>query len=62
MEAQILPCPEYRKMKKVKKILAQEEGNIPFDLNPTPIFLMNTDTRKTCKLTSQRPHGPNDDF
>ena len=62
MEARILPCPDNRKIKKLKKIPAQEEGNIIFDLTPTPIFLMNTDTSQTCKLTFQRSLGPNDDF
>ena len=62
MEAQILPCPEYRKMKEMRKTIALEEGDLIFDLIPTPTFLMKTDTRKTCKLTSQRPQGPNDDF
>ena len=32
------------------------------DLTPAPTFLMNTDTSQTCELTSQRPHGPDNDF
>ena len=57
-----ITVPGISKNKKLKKILVLEERNIIFDLTPIPTFLMNTDTRKTCKLTSQRPRGPNDDF
>ena len=43
--------------KEMRKILAPEEGNIIFDLTPTPTFLMNTDTSQICKLRSQKPLG-----
>ena len=49
-EAQILPCPEYRKKKALKKTLALEEGDITFDLTPTPTLLMNTDTSQKFEL------------
>ena len=49
-EAQILPCPEYRKKKTLKKTLALEEGDITFDLTPTPTLLMKTDTSQKCEL------------
>ena len=52
--AQILPCPEYRKMEKTKKTLALEEGNITFDLTLPPTLLMNTDTSQICKLKSRK--------
>ena len=50
-EAQILPCPEYRKKKTLKKTLALEEGDITFDLTPTPTLLMNTDTSQKLELS-----------
>ena len=53
--AQILPCPEYRKMKEMRKILALEEGNIIFDLTLPPTLLMNTDISQICKLMSRQP-------
>ena len=49
-EAQILPCPEYRKKKTLKKTLALEEGDIIFDLTPNPTSLMNTDTSQKLEL------------
>ena len=49
-ETQILPCPEYRKKKTLKKTLALEEGDIIFDLTPTPTSLMNTDTSQKLEL------------
>ena len=49
-EAQILPCREYRKKKTLKKTLALEEGDVTFDLTPTPILLMNTDTSQEFEL------------
>ena len=48
-EAQILPCPEYRK-KTLKKTLVLEEGDAIFDLTPTPTSLMNTDTSQKLEL------------
>ena len=50
MEAQKLPCPEYRKFKNLKKIRALEEGNIVFDITPTATLLTNTDTSQKTKL------------
>ena len=50
IEAQILPCPEYRKKKILKKTLALEEGNITFDLTLPPTLLMNTDTSQKLEL------------
>ena len=50
IEAQILPCPEYRKKKILKKTLALEEGNIIFDLTLPPTLLMNTDTSQKLEL------------
>ena len=49
-EAQILPCPEYRKKEALKKTLALEEGDTTFDLTPTPTLLMNTDTSQKLEL------------
>ena len=49
-EPQILPCPEYRKKKTLKKTLALEEGDITFHLTPTPTLLMNTDTSQKFEL------------
>ena len=49
-ETQILSCPEYRKKKTLKKTLALEEGDIIFDLTPTPTSLMNTDTSQKLEL------------
>ena len=49
-EAQILPCPEYRKKKTLKKTLVQEVEDITFDLTPTPTLLMNTDTSQKFEL------------
>ena len=49
-EAQILQCPEYRKKITLKKTLALEEGDITFDLTPTPTLLMNTDTSQKFEL------------
>ena len=57
-----ITVPGISENEKMKKTLALEEENIISDLTPIPTFLMNTDTRNTCKLTSQRPRGPNDDF
>ena len=50
--AQILPLPEYRKMKNLMKFLALEEGNTIFDLSSPPLLLKNTDTSQTYKLMS----------
>ena len=52
MEAQILPCPEYQKLKILMKFLALEKGNTIFDLNQSPTLLKNTDTSQTLKLRS----------
>ena len=49
-EAQILPCPEYRKKKTLNKTLALEEEDTIFDLTPTPTSLMNTDTSQKLDL------------
>ena len=50
IEAQILPCPEYRKNKILKKTLALEEGDTIFDLTPTPTSQKNTDTSQKIEL------------
>ena len=53
--AQILPSPEYRKTKEMRKILALEEGNIIFDLTLPPTLPMNTDISQICNLMSRQP-------
>ena len=55
IEAQILPCPEYRKKNTLKKTLALEEGDTIFDLTPTPTLLMNTDTSQKLELAVPFP-------
>ena len=50
IEAQILPCPEYREKKPLKKTLALGEGDTIFDLSPTPTSLKNTDTSRELEL------------
>ena len=48
--AQILPCPEYQKMKIRMRIRALEERNTTFDLTPHPTILKNTDISQKIEL------------
>ena len=49
-QAQILPCPEHQKKKKLKEILILDGENTNFDLIPTPTFLKNTDFSQKFEL------------
>ena len=56
IDAQILPCPEYRKTKTLMTLQALKEGNTIFDITPPPTTLKNTDTSQKNEILATFLH------